>query len=438
MSRKKKIYKKKGKIIKDLTKNIFKILNTDSSKHYNYKQISAKLGVSDTDGKTQILQKLVELTGSKKIKEIDRGKFQINNDRKYHIGTLDITSNGNGYFISDDFEKDIFIPSNNLGKGLQNDTVKAYVYKRNRSNKLEADIIEIIERDKIQLVEAPDWTGITAFMKFKCPLVIKLHGSDTYFCNLENRPQKTKNFWFEKIALKKADSIVSVSKFTGVKTAKLFGLREKMTVIENGIDITKFTISDRKIIDSNIILYFGSIIRKKGVLELADIFNEIIKTNPKAILKLVGKDVKDIITNKSTKTLFLERSSIEAKKNIQFVGEVPYESIQHHVSTACVVVLPSFAEAFPMTWLEAMAMGKAMVTSNIGWASEIIDDGIEGFLVNPIDHVNFAKKIVLLLENIEMQKKIGIAAKNKVEQKFIIKICADRNIEFYKSLIEKN
>ena len=152
MSRKKKIYKKKGKIIKDLTKNIFKILNKDSSKYYNYKQISAKLGVSDTDGKTQILQKLVELTGSKKIKEIDRGKFQINNDRKYHIGTLDITSNGNGYFVSDDFEKDIFIPSNNLGKGLQNDTVKAYIYKRNRSNKHEADIVEIIERDKTSFV----------------------------------------------------------------------------------------------------------------------------------------------------------------------------------------------------------------------------------------------------------------------------------------------
>ncbi|MDC1168243.1 ribonuclease R, partial [Flavobacteriaceae bacterium] len=54
--------------------------------------------------------------------------------------------------VSDDFEKDIFIPSNNLGKGLQNDTVKAYVYKRNRSNKLEADIIEIIERDKTSFV----------------------------------------------------------------------------------------------------------------------------------------------------------------------------------------------------------------------------------------------------------------------------------------------
>ncbi|MDB2491355.1 ribonuclease R, partial [Flavobacteriaceae bacterium] len=109
-------------------------------------------GITNSDGKTQILKKLAELKETKKIKEVDRGKYQIIIDKKYHIGTLDITSNGNGYFISDDFEKDIFIPSNNLGKGLQNDTVKAYVYKRNRSNKLEADIIEIIERDKSTFV----------------------------------------------------------------------------------------------------------------------------------------------------------------------------------------------------------------------------------------------------------------------------------------------
>ncbi len=152
MSRKKKIYKKKGSVIKNLTRDIFKIFNNDSSKYYNYKQIASKLGVTNPDGKTQILKKLAELKETKKIKEVDRGKYQIIIDKKYHIGTLDITSNGNGYFISDDFEKDIFIPSNNLGKGLQNDTVKAYVYKRNRSNKLEADIIEIIERDKTTFV----------------------------------------------------------------------------------------------------------------------------------------------------------------------------------------------------------------------------------------------------------------------------------------------
>ncbi|CAM1345731.1 ribonuclease R [Tenacibaculum crassostreae] len=152
MTRKKKIYKKKGKVIKDLTRNIFKILNEDSNKKYNYKQIAAKMGVSDTDGKTQIIQKLTELTAKKKIKETERGKYQINEDRKYHIGTLDVTSNGNAYFICDDFEHDIFVPSVNLGKGLHNDTVRAYVYNKRRSNKPEADVVEVIERAKNEFV----------------------------------------------------------------------------------------------------------------------------------------------------------------------------------------------------------------------------------------------------------------------------------------------
>ncbi|MDG1397116.1 MAG: ribonuclease R [Polaribacter sp.] len=150
--KKKKIFKKKGKVIKDLTRNIFKILNEDSSKHFNYKQIAGKMGISDTDGKTQILKKLAELTATKKIKEIDRGKFQINEDRKYSLGTLDITSNGNGYFISDDYENDIFIPNINLGKGLHGDIVRAYVYKKRRSNKLEADVVEVLERAKTEFV----------------------------------------------------------------------------------------------------------------------------------------------------------------------------------------------------------------------------------------------------------------------------------------------
>ncbi|WP_159949637.1 ribonuclease R [Polaribacter septentrionalilitoris] len=150
--KKKKIYKKKGRVIKDLTRNIFKILNKDSDKFYNYKQIAAQLGISDTDGKTQVLKKLAELTATKKIKEVDRGKFQINEDRKYSLGTLDITSNGNGYFISDDYDDDIFVPNVNLGKGLQGDIVKVYVYKKRRSNKLEADVVEVLERVKTDFV----------------------------------------------------------------------------------------------------------------------------------------------------------------------------------------------------------------------------------------------------------------------------------------------
>ena len=150
--KKKNIYKKKGNVVKDLTKNIFRILNEDTSKSYNYKQISSKLSISDTDGKTQIIKRLAELTGTQKIVEVDRGKFQMNQDRKYSTGTLDITSNGNGYFVTDDYEDDIFIPNANLGKGLHNDTVKAYVFKKRSGKKYEADVVEILERAKTQFV----------------------------------------------------------------------------------------------------------------------------------------------------------------------------------------------------------------------------------------------------------------------------------------------
>jgi len=150
--KKKKIYKKKGNVVKDITKNIFRILNEDSSKSYNYKQVAAKLKISDTDGKNQIIQKLAELTATKKVLEVERGKFKINADRKYSIGTLDITSNGNGYFISDDYKDDIFIPNNNLGKGLHQDIVKAYVYKIRSGKKMEADVVEILERAKTEFV----------------------------------------------------------------------------------------------------------------------------------------------------------------------------------------------------------------------------------------------------------------------------------------------
>ena len=91
----------------------------------------------------------------------------------------------------------------------------------------------------INVLEAPDWTGITAFMSFKCPLIIRLHGSDGYFCKLENRPQKTKNRLFEKSALRRADFILSVSQFCADLTFKIFNLKRDIKVIPNGLIILR-------------------------------------------------------------------------------------------------------------------------------------------------------------------------------------------------------
>jgi L-malate glycosyltransferase len=68
----------------------------------------------------------------------------------------------------------------------------------------------LVESKKIDLIEAPDWTGLTAFMNLNVPLVIRFHGTDAYFCKLEGRKQKMKNFWFEKLALLGADRLLSI------------------------------------------------------------------------------------------------------------------------------------------------------------------------------------------------------------------------------------
>ena len=318
--------------------------------------------------------------------------------------------------------------------------------------KLERLINTLYDRKEIDLVEAPDWTGITSFIKpKKCPVVIRLNGSDTYFCHLDQRPVKWINKFHEKKALENADALLSVSQFTADLTNEVFGLKKEFTIIPNSIDADLFNDYEKIINKPNLsiptslsfgegrgedILYFGSLIRKKGLLELPILFNKLIQTNPDAKLILVGKDVPDIISgNVSTWQLMQDLFSEEALKNVIYLGSVPYAEIQEQIAQAAVCVFPSFAEALPVSWLEAMAMKKAVVASNVGWASEIIQDGVDGFLVHPTNHDEYANKISELLNNTELQKQFGIAARKKITDKFDIDTISKMNIEFYTSVI---
>jgi L-malate glycosyltransferase len=307
-----------------------------------------------------------------------------------------------------------------------------YLHRKFLENYLNYAIIQ----EEIDALEAPDWTGITAFMKLKCPLVIRFHGSDTYFCHLENRTQKKKNFWFEKIALKDADHLLSVSEFTAEKTAVLFGLKRKIEVIPNSVDVKNFCPSNNDVVP-NTILYFGSIIRKKGVLELAGIFNLIVAKKPEVRLLFAGKDVKDSITGRSTKLLIMEKLSPAAIKNTTWLGVLTYEKVLARISAANVVILPSFAEALPMTWIEAMAMEKALVTSDIGWAKEVMIDGTTGFTINPKDHLSYADSVIRLIDQPKLSLKMGISARKQVIKKFSSKLVVKKNILFYQGILNQ-
>jgi glycosyltransferase involved in cell wall biosynthesis len=270
-------------------------------------------------------------------------------------------------------------------------------------------------------------------------MVMRLNGSDTYFCNLDGRPVKWKNKFHEKKAFLNADALISVSQFTADETNAVFGLNKKFTIIPNSIDLKLFERDKTLSEEPNTVLYFGSLIRKKGLLELPLIFNELVKLNPDAKLILVGKDVSDVVSgSSSTWQMMLRLFSEEATKQVKYIGSVPYSEIQKHINQASVCIFPSFAEALPVSWIEAMAMEKAIVASSVGWATEVIDDGVNGFLVHPKEHAIYALKINTLLKNSQMQQQFGLAAREKAIQQFSIDIVAKESLSFYNKVILKN
>jgi glycosyltransferase involved in cell wall biosynthesis len=302
------------------------------------------------------------------------------------------------------------------------------------AKKIEKIINTLHQNKEIDLVEAPDWTGITAFINpKKCPIVIRLNGSDAYFCHLDNRPVKWWNKFQEKRALQNANAHISVSQFTADLTNKIFNQNKNYTIIPNGIIKENFT-SNNTQNNSCSILYFGTLIRKKGLLELPLIFNKVIEQVPEAKLILVGGDSYDKKTkNQSTWQMMQSLFTDKSFANTSYLGKMPYENIQEHIQKATICVFPSFAEALPVSWLEAMAMGKAVVTSNIGWAKEIIDNNTDGFLVNPKDHEAFANAIIKLLKDNDLRNAISKNAENKINQKFTTDVIVEQNINFYKN-----
>jgi glycosyltransferase involved in cell wall biosynthesis len=184
-------------------------------------------------------------------------------------------------------------------------------------------------------------------------------------------------------------------------------------------------------------LYFGTLIRKKGLLELPFIFNEVNKTHPNAKLILIGKDSGDKQTgSNSTWELMKPLFTSEAFKNVNYLGLVPYSEIGEYIAEATVCVFPTFAEALPVSWIEAMALKKAIVASNIGWAPEVVGDGVNGFLVHPTNHKDYAEKIIKLLNDAALRQSFGDEARKKVEETFAMEVVAKQSLNFYKRFLK--
>jgi ribonuclease R len=166
---KKKHGKPSGKKEKDFSHKIFKILSKNPNKTFNYRQIAAALELDDTKSRNEIIKELQLLASKEKIEETEKGKYRVISKADYVEGTIDMTSRKTAYFVSPEIEDDVFIPTNNLNKALDKDKVKVYIYNRRRGRRPEAEVVEILERFKMEFVGVIDIQKNFAFVSTANP-----------------------------------------------------------------------------------------------------------------------------------------------------------------------------------------------------------------------------------------------------------------------------
>lgn len=125
-----------------------------------------------------------------------------------------------------------------------------------------------------------------------------------------------------------------------------------------------------------------------------------------------------------------------AKGRVLFAGAVSEEALPSYYAACDVLVLPSVSrlEAFGIVLLEAMASGKPVIATDMPGMREVVDDGVEGYLVRPFDSDDIAKHVRRLLAEPEAAARMGVRGREKVEEKYSWRMLAGRVVEIYQEL----
>jgi ribonuclease R len=134
-----------------LTQMVLDIFEQNGNTPLNYKQVSAKLNVRDPDAKYTILDILKEEAFKQTLKEVTPGKFQLIELKTFVEGKVDLTNDGSAFIVTDDAdENDIFVAPRKLRNALNGDRVKVYVYAKSKGKRQEGEVIEILQRAKME------------------------------------------------------------------------------------------------------------------------------------------------------------------------------------------------------------------------------------------------------------------------------------------------
>ncbi len=185
-------------------------------------------------------------------------------------------------------------------------------------------------------------------------------------------------------------------------------------IIPNGIDLENFTPNVRPIEEfrdgkANIV-FVGRLEKRKGVKYLLHAYFQVKREIPDSRLIIVGPGTR--LRNKYEK--WVRKHKLE---DVVFIGFVPYQELPRYYQTADVFCAPATSrESFGIVLLEAMAMGKPIVATNIDGYASVVTHGKEGWLVPPKDGRKLAQALISVIRDKKLQQEMGNKGRLKAQE----------------------
>ncbi|MEO0265222.1 MAG: glycosyltransferase family 4 protein [candidate division WOR-3 bacterium] len=263
----------------------------------------------------------------------------------------------------------------------------------------------------------------------KSKIVLYFHGSDAALLKKLSRPL----FWLFSSLCSNCEVTLTNSNYMKNSLINL-GIRNRIEVIPLANPHTSELEPYKEEKELNI-LFVGRLIDLKGVDVLIKSFKIIKEKYANAKLTIVGDGILINELKKLTKLLDLN--------DVYFKGFLTGEPLHEEYRKAMIFVLPSIVnksgetEGLGMVLVEAISFGVPVVGSNVGGIPDIILDGKTGLLANPGDPEDLANKIIKLIENPELRKKLVEEGQKHIKENYSWDATLNKLEKIFKEVVKK-
>jgi L-malate glycosyltransferase len=208
------------------------------------------------------------------------------------------------------------------------------------------------------------------------------------------------------------NKILSVSHATKKSLVKYYGVKKnRVSVVYAGVDlefIDSIKVNEKY---ENTIIFVGRLVPHKHVDHLLKVVKSLKKDIPTIKLIVIGNGAEK-------ENLIKLAEEFEITDNVQFLHDLDYKQLISEMKKSNVLTLPSTREGFGMVLAEANACKIPVVAYASGGVVEVVEDGVNGFLVENMNLIELSAKTLLLLRKTKTSKKMGLNGRLKVENYF--------------------